>query len=289
MHEMLEDLADGLNPFEKLEEIEKEQGKLFRAQREEYGEIIGTAGLIMQEYLEFYHDNPLKYMKLKGKKSEHEIKVDLDNDIVLVMKLDGIVKTPNGLRWLLENKTFKSLPSDDDRWRNIQVAVYVRGCEMYGLKPFDGVCWNYIRSKEPKIPAINQDGSMSKRKIETFPSVVLQVAKENKCIHYKDQLEFARQSVPGWFQRIFTPISPQVVDRIFDDFVESAEEIAEYGEIKCYKEIDKHCGWCDFEGICRAELTGGDSDFVKEKEYGRKKKRKKKTKPSGNRSRRTSR
>lgn len=284
VHQMLESHANNEDPFETLNQIEQDQGKMFRAQREELGEIIEAVRLIMTAYFEYYENNPLKYLKLNGKKAEHELEVEIEDGIILLMVLDGIVKTPNKLRWLLENKTFKSLPGDDDRWRNYQTAVYFRGCELLGMKPFDGICWNYIRSKEPRVPQINKDGSMSVRKIETFPAVIRRVAEEHGITHYKAQLNHAKKTAPLWFERIFTVLSPAIVDMTFDNFLESAREIAEFGKEKCHKEIDRHCAWCDYEPICRTELTGGDSDFVKEKEYGKRKK-KKSTRTSRGRSR----
>jgi hypothetical protein len=276
MHEMLETQANKENPFEALEKIEAEQGQLFREQREELGDILDTAQIIFEAYQEHYKDDPIKYLKLNGQFSEHELEVEIADGIVLVMKLDGIIKTPNKLRWLLEHKTFKSLPGDDDRWRNIQVAVYFKGCDLLGMRPFDGVCWNYVRSKEPTRPAINQDGSMSRRKIDTLPAVVRQVAEDNEIKPNKILLAHSESRIDTWFQRIYTPVSPQVIDLIFDDFLRTSFDIAEFPNRK-ERNIDKHCGWCDFEAICRAELTGGDPDFVKEREYDKRKSKKKKS------------
>ena len=276
MHELLEAHANKKDPFTTLAEIEKDQGNMFRSQREELGEILWAARIIMEAYLEYYSDHPIRYLKLNGQRSEHELEVEISDGIILVMKLDAIVKTPNKLRWLLENKTGKILPDEDDRWRNLQTSVYFKGCELLDMKPFDGVCWNYIRSKEPSRPGINQNGKMARRtNCDTLPDVVRAVAEENDIDDYLEQLEWAEERVDTWFKRIFTPVSPRVVDSIFGDFVTTSREIADFGKVKHQRTIDRHCAWCDYEAICRAELTGGDSDFVKEREYEKRKKRKK--------------
>lgn len=275
IHDLQEVHAEGKDYREKLMEIEDDQGAMFRIQREELGNIVSTAEVIFQAYLDYYSDHPLKFVKYKGKRSEHELEVEIAPGIILVMKIDGFIKTDNSLRWLLEHKTFKSLPSDDDRWRNFQIAVYFKGCEILGMKPFDGVCWNYIRSKEPSRPLIKKDETMSTKACDTLPAVVKQVAEENGITDYQVQLEAAEERLPKWFQRIFTPVSPRVVDLVFEDFIIASQEIVEHGKYRCEKNIDRHCSWCSYESICRAELTGGDPEYVKEQEYERRKKRKK--------------
>ena len=70
-----------------------------------------------------------------------------------------------------------------------------------------------------------------------------------------------------WFIRTFTPFSRGIVDNIWKGFIETAKEMKEgHGERK-NKSIAEHCKWCDFQALCKAELTNSDVDFVREHHY----------------------
>lgn len=271
IHEMLDVHANGGDPFAKLDEIGKLNIKLFAAEREMYGEIVEDCRAIMEAYFSYYENDPLKYIRYNKSYAEHWLEVDLSDELLFVMKVDAFSKSGKGFRWITENKTFSRLPGDDDRWRNLQSSVYLKAAELLGMKPFDGMLWNYIKSKAPKIPQINQSGSVSIRDIDTLPSVVLRTLAENDIspddAASRTLLERAERNIPNYFFRIYTPINQAVVDMVYEDFVDTAHEVMECHGKKKDRNIDRHCSWCDYEPICRAELTGADADFVREREY----------------------
>ena len=269
IHRMIDADANNECPFELLDEIAAGQGKLFAAEREMYGELVEDIRSIMEGYFDYWEDEPLLFNKIGPRRTEHELEVDLCDGIRLVLVLDGVVRTRNKLRWLLENKTGKTIQSEDDNWRNLQSAVYLRACEMLGIKKLTGVLWNFIKSKPPTKPQILKDGGLSRRKIVTLPSVVLRACEEAGLDpkDYEDLVDSAKMSMGEYYKRVFTPVQAEVVDQIFGDFVSTAQEIADKHGKSSERNIGKHCGWCDYESICRAELTGGDVDFVKEREY----------------------
>jgi hypothetical protein len=258
---------------------------LFTAEKEMYGEILMDVATIMDDYLDYWREagggeDALQFVGLKDETgemrfAEHEFEMDIDDQIVFKGQIDGFGRTPNKLKWLVENKTFDNLPGEDERWRNLQSVVYIKAAVELGLmKTIDGVCWNYIRSKAPTVPQVLKDGTrLSKREITTLPRVVLKALRDNKLdpkledhVHL---MERAEQSRREYFQRIFTPISREVHDNIWSGFLDSAHEMLEYHGRRKDKNIGRHCGWCDYEPICRAELTGGDVDFVKDREYSK--------------------
>lgn len=271
VHEMLEANAEGDCPFELLDKWEKDHGKMFRAEREMYGDIITDIRTIMTAYFDFYAKDKVRDIRYKKQYAEHWLEVPIDEEILFVMKVDGFARTPNKLRWILEHKTFKRKPNDDDRWRNLQSAVYIKACQLLKMKPFDGMLWNYIHNKPPTIPQVLKNGDLSSRNINTLPSVVRQVM-EDHDIEESDNtakvMAHAERNVKDWFFRVFTPVNSSIVDLLFDEFVITAREIMENHGKKTDRNIGMHCGWsCDYEPICRAALTGGDVDFVKEREY----------------------
>lgn len=286
VHRMLEAHGQREDPMAVLKTISFEDEKLFTSEKEMYGEIIHDIGVIMREYFKYWDPTELRYIPVidpetdKRYYTEHEFAIPMneltgdsgDGDMVMKGQVDEMVKTPNGLRWVGENKTFDKLPGDDERWRNLQSIVYRRAILHLGwMSKVDGVFWDYIMSKPPTQPTVLKNGKeFSAADIVTLPSVVRRAVKDagfewtdkNKAL-----LALAEACRPRYFQRFFTPVSTTVADNIFDGFVETAREMRDNHGRKKDQNIGRHCSWCDYEPICRAELTGGDVDFVKEREY----------------------
>lgn len=270
IHQMLEAFAEGRDPFKELQLIGKENRKLFAEERELYGNIIEDIGVIMREYFRIYPKKSLKYIKHQGKAAEHELEVEIDEDFLFVFRVDHFGRTENGLRWLVENKTFSRKPSEDQRWRDVQTCMYLRACEMLGIKHLNGVLWNYIKSKAPTKPEVLKDGvHLSKREIDTLPETVLAVIKANglKEKDCTEQIQKARNNVGSYFDRVFTPVIPQVVNTLYQEFIETCIDMRDLHGTVTDRNIGQHCGWCEFEPLCRMELTGGDVEFIKEHEY----------------------
>ena len=276
IHQMLEAFLSGKDPFAVLKRVARENRKLFNAERELYGDIVTDARVIFEAYLEWYAKDELHYIKWKGQTAEHHFKIPLANGIIFDGTIDGLVRRDDRLRFIVDHKTFSRLPDEDARWRNLQSVVYLRAAQMLGMRPFHGVCWNYIKSKAPIRPRLNKDGSLSIQQIDTLPAVVRQTIKDNnlKAKDYKVLLERAEANVSSYFRREYTPVNETVAEVLFSDFLTTAGEIAE-DEAKPPKErskvmcIDQHCSWCDFERMCRTELTAGDVGYVRKKEFRR--------------------
>ncbi len=273
IHEMLEAFAEGKDPFAVLTATGKKHKKLFADERELYGNIIEDIRVIMENYFKIHTKKSLRFIKHQGKAAEHKLEVDIGDNFLFVFRVDHFGRTENGLRWLVENKTFSKKPSEDQRWRDLQTCMYIRACEMLGITKLNGVLWNYIKSKAPTRPEVLKDGiHLSKRKIDTLPQTVQAVMKEHglKEKDNKEQIQQAKYNVNSYFDRVFTPIVPQVVETLFNEFIETCFDIRDqHGELSD-RSIGQHCGWCEFEPLCRTELTGGDLDYVKEHEYEQK-------------------
>jgi len=271
-HKMIETAAQGKNPNKVLDEAMKNLGKIFAGQRQEYAEILDDLDVIMSEYFEYWKDNEpkIEYVEIDGKVAEHRFETEIADNIVLTGVLDSIVTTKNGKRWLVDIKSHgKALPGFEDRWMNLQSTVYFKAMKIMGWEKVTGIMWDYIYSKAPTVPSILKNGTMSKKKIVTLPSVVEAFAAENDLEEeeYKATLDVAIESREDYFERIFTPMNQTVVDSIFDDFVESSKLIQELGGKCKAKTIDRHCSWCEFKSICQSEMSGGDTDQIKERMF----------------------
>lgn len=271
---MIEAHAEGDDPFEVLDNINLRDQKLFKAEREMYGDIIEDIRCIMTEYFIHWKSDRMFYVGIKGKRAEHEFEVPITNRVILTGKIDGIVKR-DGLRLLAEHKSFNQMPSTDDQWRNLQSAAYIRVNDMMGWPELDGTLWDYIHSKSPTRPQLLKNGTIGKKAINTLPSRVIEVLKEHKLKErdYQSLIASAERNRTYYFKRITTPIKPQVVDAVFNDLVSTAREMeSRHGECR-ERNIDRHCTYCDYEPICRAALQGLDVSYVKQKEYTKNEKR----------------
>ena len=271
IHDMLEAHANGDDPFGVLNTINLDERKLFEAEREMYGDIINDIRYIMTDYFAFWKGRDITYLRKNGKNAEHSFELELEKDLIIVGRIDGIAKPRKSpLKFVLEHKTFKRTPSEDSRWRNVQSAIYLRIVEMLDWGHFDGMIWDYIGNRPPAEPEILKSGKLSHRSITTTPSALAAFLKRNNLstIHHKELIDEVKGRQDEYFFRVQRPIKPDVVDSVFNDFVSTARTIIEEDGRNRVRSIDPfHCAMCDYEPLCRAELQGLDVDFVKEREY----------------------
>ena len=271
IHEMVEAHANGDDPFRVLTNIEfdLELATLFTNEREEYGDIVEDARLIMTDYFTHWDDEDLDYIRRKGRSAEHEFEIEIMTDVIWNGKIDAVARTPNKLRWLVEHKTFTRMPGDDERWRNLQSVTYFRALDIMGWPPVDGTCWDYIKSKAPARPGLLQNGQISQKAIDSLPSAIIASIIENNedPEAYEKFLHTIALNRRSWFQRIHTPVSRQVADLVWEDFEATVRRMVDDNGKSKDMNIERHCGWCDYEPLCRAELQGLDVEYVEQREY----------------------
>jgi len=271
VHEALERHCNGDDPQEYFEELRQDVKamKLFAREREEYGDILEDCEDIITDYVEYWNgDEDVRYVRKKGRGAEHGFEIELFRDVIWNGKIDNLAVF-NKLRWLGEHKTYTRRPNDDDRWRNLQGATYIRANDILGWQPLDGLLWDYIKSKPPAVPGILKDGTLSTRKIDTLPAKVHRVIDEHDGDPGNTEaiLAMAKKNRSQYFHRVYAPVNRAVTDMVFEDFEHSVREMVD-NHGKCSDmNIDKHCSWCDYEPLCRSLLQGLDFDYVKEREY----------------------
>lgn len=271
VHEMIETHANGDDPFAHLDQIDLTSGKMFRREREMYGDILADIRVLMEEYFAYWDEQgEVQYCRRDKRSAEHPFEIEVDSGIIFKGKIDAVARSKR-LRWLMEHKTFTRIPSEDDRWRSIQSAVYIRAVDIMGWWILDGTLWDYVRSKPPSVPAMLKDnkGISRSSRLDTLPSrlkafITSQGFKEKD---YKELIKAAEANRANYFLRIYSPLKKDVVDNTWEDFLDTAREIAEIGETSKVKNVGFHCKMCDFEPVCRAEAQGSDVDFIINREY----------------------
>lgn len=270
VHKLLQEHSKGHDPFKTLQKIAQTERKLFIEEREMYGNIVEDIRYIMRAYFSFWKDSDFHLIKPRGEKaiSEIEFTIEVDDGIECTGIIDGLVSARR-MNWLGEHKTHKNFPDANHRWRNMQSAIYLRVADMLGWQKLDGTLWNFVRSKPPTRPQLLNAGGLSQRKIDSLPEVIIDTIRKNNLSvsPYREFIADQTNNLPTWFDRVYTAAKPRVVKAIWEDFIDTAREMKDtYGKKKD-RNIGQHCTWCEFEPLCRAELSGLDTDFLKEREY----------------------
>jgi len=268
VHEVVEAQAEGKKWRKVLKEYEKNLGPMFRKEREMYGNILADIGFIMEDYFDYW-EGTLKPIEHKGRASEHEFRIELGEGLWFTGKIDMIAKSKK-MKWLIEHKTFSRMPSESDRWRSVQAAVYFRALEEMGFPSIDGILWDYISSKPCNVPGeLTATGRISQARIDTLPTRVRAWIEQegHKKADFKKMLTDAETNRKNRFIRLYSPIKPRIVDNIWDDFVDTAKEIQDNFGKKKDQNIGFQCNSCDYRELCKAEATGSDIEWLMKRDY----------------------
>jgi len=272
IHDMIEGWLNEDDWESPLKKYKKEYDKLFKEEKDEYGDIINDMQTVMTGYVNRWKDEELDYIERNGVRTEHEIEVDLvPGRIILTGIIDRIGIDQRDRVWYVESKSFKQkLPKEDIRYADLQTSIYSWGGPLAGLPEPTGIMWDYIRSKPPTIPELLKKGGLSKaKKIDTTYEVYLQEIRRHglEVQDYADILEDLRTRPDSYYRRMYRPHPKEMIKPLLRDLKQSALEIEALGETSRVRNLNRECGWCDYNSVCMAELKGLDSEFIKQKDY----------------------
>lgn len=269
LHEMIENRINGKDWMPVLEKYKKEYQKLFREEREEYGDLPGELYRLMRGYEKTYQSEKLKYLRVGKKRAEFEFEVPLIDGVIFVGLIDTVAEDKNGRIWLMEHKTHKTFPTETQRFNDLQTTLYTWVMPQIGFPKPDGVLWDYIRTKAPTIPEPLKKGGLSKKQIDTdydtYYDAIIQNGLDPE--DYEDILERLEGQEEKFYKRIFLPAPKPIVKTVMEDFVQTCQEIKILGEVSKARNITKDCSWCSYFSLCQAEMRGLDSDFIRKTEY----------------------
>lgn len=254
--------------------FEKEYGKLFREEKEYYGDLIGEVKRIVARYEQIYAKDGFKYYVGKdGKPFELKVEVDLLPGIVFTGHIDKYPKDKEGRYWDMDHKSHKNIPSPEDRYSDLQQVFYMWAAPLSGYPKPTGVIWDYLRTKPPTIPEELKNGELSKRKnIDTDYDTYMGEIKRLKLNpkDYKEILDpLQKRGTFDFYQRIRLPTpSKTLIENVVKDAKETAQRIFKRGGVRPVRSINKmECPRCEFYHLCQAEFRGLDSSFIRKDEY----------------------
>jgi len=252
-------------------------GKLFREEKEEYGDLLGECNRIIEHYKVRYKDDGLTYLPGKNKE-HHEIEVETrlvvsGNKIRFTGHLDKLAKDKEGRVFVMDHKSHKKIPDEAARYNDLQLVTYLWLLPESGYPKADGVLWDYLRTKPPTVPEVLKNGSLTKRaNLDTDYDTYLKAITDNKLdpADYKEILDLLKsQGVDNYFLRVKLP-SPtkEMIRNVIEDFKSTIDEmIYATKKNRFVRNMTRECSWCSMYNLCQAELRGLDSSFIRKADY----------------------
>lgn len=215
--------------------------------------------------------------------TEHDFKLDVGNckgePIVFVGKIDELYllkrKRVKSIT-VGEHKTFTNKPNMDILVMNTQKCLYAKAVQfLRGILP-DRVKWDYIKSVPASEPIWLEK---TKRFSEAYSTKITPLSWERACksrgITDPDILEKGRRyqgNISEFFFQVELGIDPKMVDVIWDGFIYTAKQIIRFGEKNQTRNVTRDCSWCTYHDICYTEMTGGDVQYVIDRDFERRSK-----------------
>jgi hypothetical protein len=257
-----------ITPESVLEKYRKKYRVLFAEEKEMYGDIIGDIKRIFEGYERKYKDDPWTY-----EKTEHLLTIDLAKDVRYIGYIDKVVRDREGRKWLADHKSYRYIPSDEDRYSDLQNVFYIWA---WGVQhpgdPVTGFVWDYLRTKAPTIPEVLKKGGLSvAQKIDTDYYTYAKAIEDNKLDpeDYAEVLDRLRRENSKFFKRAYLPSPPkEMIDNAVQDAKDTAIEIKNLGKVLRDRNMTRECPkGCQFYNLCQAEFRGDDSDYIRKTEY----------------------
>jgi len=250
-----------------LAKYEEKYGTLFKEEQEMYGEdFLRNIERVYQGYLREYDDTDLEYLS-----SEEFVSTPLVGDILFQGHIDKRVHK-DGRMWIMDHKTHKNIPTEEQRFNDYQLLMYVWAYNREHSKgdQVEGVIWDYIRTKPPTIPEVLKAGGLSQAKnidtdVYTYTKELVRLRLDQKP--YKVFLaELSKRSQHKFYQRVLLPApSRAMTDSVVKDFTETSQIM--HGLPVYPRSPSRDCSWCEYYRLCTAELRGLDHKFIRQSEY----------------------
>jgi CRISPR/Cas system-associated exonuclease Cas4 (RecB family) len=207
----------------------------------------------------------LKITLLDGRKAE----------VWMKGKIDAVVDTPDGHRWIVEHKTMASLSTEYYSLYDEQSGVYTYAAQetLSGLlgdsKQIDGVMYNLLRKKLPTVPEELKTGGLTKRKnISTTYDVYMKeiIRLGEDPADYVEILGILKEKKNRFFQRepVFRSQAEihDIILRMFYIVQDMYNNPIVYPNPDFFK-----CRMCSFQTVCVAMSNNADWKWILDNKY----------------------
>lgn len=274
VHEMIEAQIQRGTWEPELQAFTMEYNKLFQEEQLMLGNLPAEVEAIVTRYFDYYREDGLTYpVRRRGRATELQVHVPITGYITLIGYVDAYPQDAQGRNWLMDHKTCKSIPTEENRFSDLQLLIYDWALPQLGYPKPDGVIWDYLRTKAPSIPDVLKAGGISKSsKIDTTYDVYMNTVEEKlgrKAL--PDYEEFAQQlkgREEKFLRRIILPTPKKsMVDFVVKDLEATAMDIHTRGPTSTVRNMTRDCSWCSYYNLCQAEVRGLDTDHIRANDY----------------------
>src|SRR5690606_21962812 len=247
-----------------LEQYERTYGRLFREERELYGDIIGDCRRIMEGYVRRWANDPLTYVG-----SQVELgPIEIEDGIFLTGVADALGEDDRGI-WLVERKSHRNLPDENARMWHMQILIYVWLLLKQGYDNIRGIVWDYLRTKAPSKPEVLRDGSLSRRKKidttwEVYKQAVIEAGQDPE--DYKDMQKALQGRENRFYRRVYMPVTKSMLNPVIKDARITALQIQALQHHPT-RRLSRDCARCSYFPLCYAELNRLDTSELLRLEY----------------------
>jgi len=211
----------------------------------------------------------------KYEASEELLETKLTEGIRFIGHLDKRVYTKkDGRRWIVDHKTHKVLPTEDQRFHDYQILLYVWAYNRENSeKPVDGIIWDYLRTKAPAIPEQLKNGQLSQRKdMDTDHMTYVRELRRLQLdpFPYETFLtELKKRSERKFYMRVSLPSpSVQMTKSVVSDFIATTRRM--FADTHFPRTMTRDCSWCEYYRLCTSELRGLDAKYIEKTEFEQK-------------------
>lgn len=181
---------------------------------------------------------------------------------------DKLIEDEQGLLWIVDYKSVDSIPPESAfHAMDPQMILYPWGMEkQFPKMKIAGIIYDYLRRRPPSIPTLNKDGTISKRAIVTdrptaFSFLTRSGLNPEEFSEWLDDLERTHEL----FARYKMPTNEEATTRILKEAAATALRIQNHKMTT--RNVTRDCGRCPYQQLCRAELFGLDTDFMRRKDF----------------------
>lgn len=274
VHTMIEAQLERGTWEPEFKQFNAEYSKLFQEEQLMLGNLPVEVKAIVERYFDYYREDGLIYpVRRRNRRTELELHIPLTGYISFIGYVDAYPQDEQGRNWLMDHKTCKSIPTEENRFSDLQLLIYNWMLPQLGYPAPDGVIWDYLRTKAPTQPEMLKAGGFSKNKsIDTTYDVYMGTVEKalgRKAL--KDYEEFAQQlkgREEKFLRRIILPAPKTVmISTVVKDLEATAQEIHTRGPMATVRNMTKDCSWCSFYNLCQAEVRGLDTEHIRAMDY----------------------
>lgn len=231
-----------------------------------------------------------RYHKARGAEDARRHKVllveqRLDNHLTKTVRTRGYADLvtqdrETGRVHLWEHKTTKNVPAVSTKLRDLQTLLYGEQLARFYDTPVDSVIWNYVRTKEPSVPEVLKSSkvpALTKRAdLDSTWEIYEQAAKE-AGVDLDGSYDQMRERLVGRELTIFFPRWEQVTVAnstvMLRDYLRTGLEIRRFerrvaeGIVAPIRSLDQACDYCEYNMLCQAAITGGDTEDLVRMKY----------------------